>query len=59
MTVQCCKCKRVRINNRWTAATGKEAVVSHSYCPKCFEAARNEIHNQLRLDRFFKAAQAV
>lgn len=59
MTVQCCKCKRVRIDNRWAAATGKEAVVSHSYCPACFEAARNEIHAQLRLNRLMKAAQAV
>lgn len=37
MTVQCCKCKRVRNGAAWvTAEPVLEGPVSHTYCPSCY-----------------------
>lgn len=37
MTVQCCKCKRFRVDDRWSApaASLQQDEVSHTYCPAC------------------------
>jgi hypothetical protein len=44
MTVQCCKCKRVRVENEWTRPlSAPPDAVSHTYCPVCFEEARTEM----------------
>jgi hypothetical protein len=39
MTIQCCDCKRLRVDGTWTAPSPDFAgPVSHSYCPACAEA---------------------
>lgn len=37
MTVQCCKCKRLREDGGWSASTAipVRGGVSHTYCPSC------------------------
>ncbi len=47
MTVQCCKCKRIRQDGRWqptSAAT--ETPASHTYCPACLLEANVAIFNE-------------
>lgn len=47
MTVQCCKCKRIRVNGRWLpAASAAGCAVSHSYCPECLFEANVEMFNE-------------
>ena len=37
MTVQCCKCKRIRNGALWVAPDpAPEGPVSHTYCPSCY-----------------------
>ena len=44
MTVQCCKCKKVRIGRLWVEPSREvDGTVSHSYCPECAEACYIEI----------------
>lgn len=44
MTVQCCKCKRVRIGEHWVAAAAHSLDdASHAYCPVCLHIALIEI----------------
>ena len=46
MTVQCCKCKRIRRDTEWTAFTDDSCGndhFTHSYCPVCAE----EFHMEL------------
>ncbi|MBX7256514.1 MAG: hypothetical protein K1Y02_09150 [Candidatus Hydrogenedentes bacterium] len=44
MTVQCCKCKKVRIGRLWVEPSREvTGAVSHSYCPECAEACFIEI----------------
>ncbi|MBN2310017.1 MAG: hypothetical protein JXR94_13675 [Candidatus Hydrogenedentes bacterium] len=48
MTVQCCKCKRVRANGKWRHVTGGlDEPVSHTYCPRCEERLRVEMFSSL------------
>ncbi|MCC6154504.1 MAG: hypothetical protein IT367_12130 [Candidatus Hydrogenedentes bacterium] len=37
MTVQCCKCKRLRADGQWSAPAPAllQGEVSHTYCPVC------------------------
>lgn len=38
MTIQCCKCKRIRIDGQWFAPVDPPGTdVSHTYCPTCAE----------------------
>lgn len=37
MTVQCCMCKRVRIDDAWQCPAGVEPAPSSTYCPTCFD----------------------
>lgn len=40
MTVQCCVCKKVRVDQSWTLENRiHRADVSHSYCPVCLKAS--------------------
>lgn len=44
MTVQCCKCKKVRVSDQWMKETVADTKsVSHTYCPDCLSVAREEI----------------
>ena len=44
MTVQCCKCKRVRAGGVWMRIpTPQPGPVSHSYCPVCEEECYIEL----------------
>ncbi len=64
MKVQCCVCKKIRIDGVWTAPTvsqiGKEQV-SHGYCPACADDAFAELRayhatkRDLPLDSTFAA----
>ena len=43
MTVQCCKCKKIRLNREWMAPIAPpQGIISHSYCPICAEETRIE-----------------
>jgi ssDNA-binding Zn-finger/Zn-ribbon topoisomerase 1 len=35
MTVQCCVCRKYRVNDSWKKNTKVDERVSHTYCPKC------------------------
>jgi len=38
MTVQCCRCKKLRIDDQWIRPRGaQDAQPSHTYCPLCLE----------------------
>jgi len=46
MTVQCCKCKRVRGETGWADAPhghGPEGGASHTYCPVCADECHIEL----------------
>ncbi len=46
MTVQCCKCKKIRVGDEWIEGEASDILaVSHTYCPACFLEARVEVSN--------------
>ena len=49
MTVQCCKCKRVRETGRWSAplSTLLQGDVSHTYCPACADECYIEMFSTM------------
>ena len=56
MTIQCCKCKRIREGHDWVAVDVlPEGEVSHGFCPPCadvmFEQIQNERHINVRATR--------
>ncbi len=47
MKVQCCKCKRMKLNGRWVFATRHiHETVSHGYCPECADATKLEFFSE-------------
>ncbi|MCF6285564.1 MAG: hypothetical protein L3K26_10290 [Candidatus Hydrogenedentes bacterium] len=41
MTVQCCVCKKVKVDEAWkTTGIDHPREVSHTYCPTCFTMAQ-------------------
>ena len=47
MTVQCCVCKKVKVEEEWTQ-NGTEAAtqVSHTYFPVCYSEARVQLRGE-------------
>ena len=44
MTIQCCKCKKVRVGDEWVRPGGApDANTSHTYCPVCLEVTVLEL----------------
>lgn len=44
MTVQCCVCKMVKVDDDWEFdGHGGRADASHTYCPRCLKAATNNM----------------
>lgn len=44
MTVKCCVCTKIRIDDQWLKSESKSGeLVSHSYCPACLDAALAEL----------------
>ena len=44
MTVQCCKCKKIRVEDEWIRHTHDlKDDVSHGYCPICFGELIDEL----------------
>jgi len=44
MTVKCCVCTKIRIDDQWLLTETKaNELVSHSYCPACLDAALAEL----------------
>ncbi|MBP7830495.1 MAG: hypothetical protein KA248_11305 [Kiritimatiellae bacterium] len=46
IVVKCCRCRRVRLQDRWVAegeAFVSHPLYSHSYCPVCMEQVHAEI----------------
>lgn len=44
MTVKCCVCTKIRIDNQWLDSEVKsDELVSHSYCPVCLDVALAEL----------------
>ena len=49
MTVQCCKCKKVKYKTDWVAVAGTlSGGVSHGFCPACLEETRAEFTAEAR-----------
>ena len=49
MTVKCCVCTKIRVDNQWLNSDSDHTIhelVSHSYCPRCFAEAIAELNNQ-------------
>lgn len=49
MTVKCCVCTRIRIEDQWLKLevhTNSDGLVSHTYCPVCFDLALAELDAQ-------------
>ncbi|MBU1694672.1 MAG: hypothetical protein KKC51_12005 [Verrucomicrobia bacterium] len=46
IVVKCCRCRRVRQQDRWVGEnefTAVHPLYSHSYCPACMEQVHAEI----------------
>lgn len=51
MVVQCCVCKKVRMDGNWVDAQADQvrlAEVSHGYCPVCADDAFREVREYHR-----------
>ena len=63
MEVQCCVCKKIRVEGRWTVIdthAPRAAETSHGYCPSCADDAFREVREYHRHNfRGFTAAKAV
>jgi len=51
MTVKCCVCTKIRIEDQWLAPDAQlhsDGLVSHTYCPVCLDIALAELdaHSQ-------------
>ncbi len=47
MTIQCCKCHKVKLGSEWTRLPGVvQGAVSHTYCPVCLADTLKEVHAQ-------------
>jgi hypothetical protein len=48
MTIQCCRCKRVRNGEEWTPpGVASLEAVSHTYCPTCLDESMAEMKAEL------------
>jgi len=44
MTIQCCKCRRIREKGEWNRPPARLAGdISHTYCPACYDECLAEI----------------
>jgi len=63
MVVQCCVCKKVRIDGNWhnqDPAALRSEEVSHGYCPSCADDAFREVREYHRHNfRGFARTQAA
>ena len=60
MKVQCCKCKRVKLNGSWVYATQHiHEPISHGYCPKCADATKLEFFCEQASQTPFRRASKV
>lgn len=51
MDVQCCVCKKIRIDGRWITpltTESRSAEMSHGYCPTCADDAFREVREYHR-----------
>lgn len=51
MVVQCCVCKKIRVDNVWQSADPngpKIEAASHGYCPTCADDAFREVREYHR-----------
>jgi len=52
MTIQCCKCHKVKVADEWTqSAVAHHDAVSHTYCPVCFVEAQSAIQAEQRMHK--------
>lgn len=60
MVIQCCVCKKVRVNGHWREVPTQRIkdLVSHGYCPRCAEEAFAEIR-QMRADTPLQAVRSL
>ena len=48
MTIQCCKCHKVRVNDKWyTTHEHSHEAITHTYCPVCLDLANQEIRAEM------------
>ncbi len=43
MTIQCCVCKKVRVDDDWKPFIEPPSVPSSTYCPTCFDRCSQEL----------------
>jgi len=48
MDVQCCVCKKIRVEGRWVESDAAPREVSHGYCPVCADDAFREVREYHR-----------
>jgi hypothetical protein len=59
MTVQCCVCEKVRIEDQWLHTdVDHPATVSHTYCPVCLEKSLAAMRVELAKRRTAQLATA-
>lgn len=59
MTVQCCKCKKVRSSREWIRSEAPlPERVSHTYCPDCLSETLQEFRREAGGERIVFAAPA-
>lgn len=60
MKVQCCKCKRIKLDGRWDYATKHvHEPISHGYCPACADATKLEFFCEQASKATFRRAGQV
>jgi len=48
MTVQCCVCHRVKVEDAWKhRPVERPQEVSHAYCPACLEQSKKAIREEI------------
>jgi hypothetical protein len=45
MTVQCCVCRKYRVDDRWKKNADIDGSVSHTYCPVCKKEAMKSFNS--------------
>ncbi|MGI6459254.1 MAG: hypothetical protein ACOX5J_04030 [Candidatus Hydrogenedentales bacterium] len=61
MQVQCCVCKRIRLEDRWHSAEGALSPlvrISYGYCPECAAEAVAKLRQEAQGTAFSQASVA-
>lgn len=60
MKVQCCKCKRMKVDGRWDFPKRHiHEAISHGYCPECAYATKLEFFSERASHATFHRAKQL